>query len=60
MAASKRSIIGGVDTHTATHHAVVIDLNGRLIDDAEFRATPAGYTAMLTWMRGRGKLALRS
>ena len=56
MVASKRSIIGGVDTHTATHHAAVIDLNGRLIDDAEFRATPAGYTAMLTWMRGKGKL----
>ena len=53
---SKRSIIGGVDTHTATHHAAVIDLNGRLIEDAEFRATPAGYAAMLTWMRGKGKL----
>lgn len=56
MAASKRSIIGGVDTHTATHHAAVIDLNGRLIGDAEFRATPAGYAAMLTWMRGKGTL----
>ncbi len=56
MAVSKRSIIGGVDTHTATHHAAVIDLNGRLIADAEFRATPAGYTAILTWMRGKGKL----
>lgn len=56
MATSRRSIIGGVDTHTATHHAAVIDLNGRLIDDAEFRATPAGYAAMLTWMRGKGKL----
>jgi hypothetical protein len=31
MAASKRSIIGGVDTHAATHHAAVIDLNGRLL-----------------------------
>jgi transposase len=56
MAASKRSIIGGVDTHTATHHAAVIDLNGRLIDDAEFRSTPAGYAALLAWMRGKGKL----
>jgi len=56
MAASTRSIIGGVDTHTATHHAAVIDRNGRLIDDAEFRATPAGYAAMLTWMRGKGTL----
>ena len=57
MAHSKRSIIGGVDTHTATHHAAVIDLNGRLIADAEFPATPAGYAAMLTWMRNQGKLS---
>ncbi|MCX2933886.1 transposase [Mycobacterium sp. CVI_P3] len=56
MARSKRSIIGGVDTHTATHHAAVIDLNGRLIDDAEFPSTPTGYASMLTWMRGKGKL----
>ena len=42
-------------THTATHHAAVIDLNGRLIDDAEFSATPAGYAARWTWMRGKGK-----
>jgi hypothetical protein len=40
MASSQRSIIGGVDTHTATHHAAVIDLNGRLIADAEFPPHP--------------------
>ena len=57
MARSKRSIIGGVDTHTATHHAAIIDLNGRLIADAEFPATPTGYASMLTWMRGNGKIS---
>ncbi|MGV9860958.1 IS110 family transposase [Gordonia sp. NPDC003425] len=56
MAVSRRSIIGGVDTHTATHHAAVIDSNGRLIADAEFAATPAGYTSMLRWMRSKGTL----
>jgi transposase len=56
MARSKRSIIGGVDTHEATHHAAVIDLSGRLIADAQFPATPAGYALMLTWMHGQGKL----
>lgn len=56
MARNKRSIIGGVDTHTATHHAAVIDVNGRLIADAEFPATPAGYASMLTWMHRKGKL----
>lgn len=57
MADSKRLIIGGVDTHTATHHGAVIDRNGRLIADAEFPATPAGYASMLTWMRSKGKLS---
>jgi transposase len=57
MAGSKRSIIGGVDTHTATHHAAIIDRNGRMIADAEFPATPAGYTSMLRWMQGKGKLS---
>jgi transposase len=50
------TIIGGVDTHSATHHAAVIDSHGRLVDDAEFPASPAGYTALLTWMRSKGSL----
>lgn len=48
------TIIGGVDTHTATHHAAVIDFHGRLLGDAEFPATSAGYAEMLTWMRRKG------
>jgi transposase len=56
MGRRNTTIIGGVDTHTATHHTVVIDANGRLLDDAEFPATSAGYTAMLTWMRSKGSL----
>lgn len=57
MPGSKRLIIGGVDTHCATHHAAVIDRNGRLLADAEFPATPAGYVSMLTWMRSKGTLS---
>jgi len=56
MARTTRLIIGGVDTHAATHHAAVIDLHGRLLDDAEFAASPAGYTQLLAWMRTRGPL----
>jgi transposase len=51
------TIIGGVDTHSATHHGAVIDSHGRLLDDAEFPATSAGYAAMLTWMRSKGRLS---
>lgn len=56
MSRSRRAIIGGVDTHAATHHAAVMDMNGRLLADAQFPATPAGYSSLLTWMRGKGDL----
>ena len=56
MARNPRPVIGGVDTHSATHHAAVIDTRGRLLGDAQFPATPAGYAAMLAWMRGKGRV----
>jgi transposase len=57
MAGRKTTIIGGVDTHTATHHAAVTDLQGRLLADAQFPASPAGYAQMLAWMRRHGRLS---
>jgi transposase len=54
MQLSSRAVIGGVDTHTATHHAAVIDEHGRLIDDEQFPASPAGYRSMLVWLGGHG------
>lgn len=56
MTRTRRLIIGGVDTHASTHHAAVIDLKGRLLDDAEFAASPAGYAQLLIWMRERRQL----
>ena len=56
MSRSNRLIIGGVDTHAATHHAAVIDLHGRVLADAQFPATPRGYASLLTWMRGKGRV----
>ncbi|GAB3869303.1 IS110 family transposase [Nocardioides maradonensis] len=56
MAPNKRTIIGGVDTHTATHHAAVIKGNGQMLADAQFPATPAGYSALLTWMQRHGQV----
>jgi transposase len=55
MSRSNRLIIGGVDTHAATHHAAVIDLHGRLLADEQFPAPPRGYTALLSWMRSQGR-----
>ena len=54
MAAKKRRVIGGVDTHGKTHHGAAIDQVGRVLGDREFPATPAGYRALLAWLRSFG------
>jgi transposase len=51
-----RVVIGGVDTHSRTHHAAVIDQQGRLLDDQEFPATSEGYRHLLGWLRRHGRL----
>lgn len=50
----EREIIGGVDTHAATHHCVVIDTNGAFLGSQQFSVDPSGYAAMLAWMRRHG------
>lgn len=49
-------VAGGVDTHLDTHTAAVIDQVGRVLGTQQFPATVAGYTALLAWMRGFGRL----
>ena len=49
-------VTGGVDTHGETHHAAVVDQVGRQVADAEFPTTPAGYRALLAWLRAQGPL----
>jgi transposase len=56
MAAKKRPVTGGVDTHGRTHHAAVVDQVGRVLGDQEFAATAAGYRALLAWLRSFGRL----
>ena len=53
---SQSEVIGGVETHDASHQAAVIDRNGRLFGCEQFPATPTGYTALLSWMRSFGYL----
>jgi len=50
-------VIGGVDTHGATHHAAVILTSGRHLADREFPATASGYADLLAWLAGFGRLA---
>jgi transposase len=44
-------VVAGVDTHQQTHHAAVIDLEGRRPGDRGFAATATGYTELLGWVR---------
>lgn len=47
-------VIAGVDTHADTHHAAVIDTQGRHLADRGFAATAAGYQQLLEWVAGHG------
>ena len=49
-------VIGGIDTHGATHHAAVIDPIGRHIADREFPADTAGHRALMAWLAGHGQV----
>jgi transposase len=52
----QRQVAGGVDTHADTHHAAAVDRLGGILGDREFPATPAGYQALLQWLRSFGRL----
>ena len=39
-----------------THHGAVVDALGRPLGDREFATTPAGYQALLIWLRSHGEL----
>jgi len=57
MTQPDREVIGGVDTHSRTHHAAVIDAQlGRHLADREFPATAAGYRELATWMTTHGQV----
>jgi transposase len=49
-------VTGGVDTHLDTHTAAVIDPIGRVLGTQQFPATASGYSTLLAWMRGFGRL----
>lgn len=51
------AVIGGVDTHRATHHAVALNNLGLVLGDKEFPTTTAGYRGLLEWMSSFGVLA---
>ncbi|MFD4407742.1 transposase [Nocardia sp. NPDC058499] len=54
MANTQVEVIGGVDTHKDTHHAAVLDTQGRRLGSRQFPADDSGYERMLEWMRTFG------
>jgi transposase len=51
-------ITGGIDTHSDTHTAAALDPTGHLLGHRQFPATPTGYAALLSWLRGFGHVVL--
>jgi transposase len=56
MTGRTRAVFGGVDTHTYTHEAAVLDGRGRLLAVKRFATTDQGHQQMLAWMRGFGRV----
>jgi len=55
MAAPKRRVTGGVDTHSDVHVAAVLDsATGRLLGVESFPADTAGYAALHAWVGSFG------
>ena len=58
MPKGTRIVIGGVDTHGRTHHAAVLDAQGRLPGNQEFRADRGGYRQLLSWLGHHGQVGV--
>lgn len=49
-------VVLGVDTHQLTHHAAVIDPDGRQLGERGFAACGTGYAELLAWASSFGTL----
>jgi transposase len=57
MTSFDRGVVVGVDAHTDTHDAAVLDDCGRLLGTGTFTAGPAGYRQLLGWARRFGRIS---
>jgi transposase len=51
-------ITGGVDTHLDVHVVAALDELGALVGVESFPTTPAGYRALLDWLRSHGEVVV--
>ncbi len=56
MTDSGREIVVGVDAHTDTHDAAVLDTCGRLLGTETFSADAGGYRELLAWAQRFGSI----
>jgi transposase len=56
MAHPQTTVIGGVDCHQLTHHAVALDDHGHRLGDQAFTATSSGYRQLLSWLQQFGHI----
>jgi transposase len=56
MTSTSAVVTVGVDTHSDTHHAAVIDEVGRKIADASFLTSSSGYQALVDWAQSYGQV----
>ncbi len=57
MTENPGAVIAGVDTHSTTHHAAVLDATtGICLADAEFAATTVGYRQLAEFLASHGQV----
>jgi transposase len=56
MSDGNARVVAGVDAHADTHQVAVLDLAGRLLANAQFPATAAGYRELLDWIESHGAI----
>ena len=49
-------VVGGVDPHADTFHVAALTAVGKVIGDAEFPTTAAGYRRAIRFLTGHGEL----
>jgi hypothetical protein len=55
---SSPTVIGGIDTHKDLHVVAVLDTSEVVLGTEAFSTTPAGYRALVRWLRTFGDVRL--
>jgi transposase len=56
MTQERTLVVGGVDSHADAHHVAALDHRGALLSTKAFPTTTPGYSQLLDWLSGFGKI----